>query len=112
MIWVLATTTALGTLLLSLLLLPPQILFAKLTPKHVEATMFAFTGSVVALIFPLQKILGLLINWAFFDVSTQNLEDLYKLYLVMAGATLIPMLFVSLLPTWQDVQLVQSSNLK
>lgn len=80
--WVLFTTTALGTLLIALLLLPPNVLFAKLTPAHVEATMFAFTGSVTNLVFPLQKLIGITINWLTFNVTNDSLMDLYKLYLI------------------------------
>lgn len=81
-VWVLCSSTAMGTLIFAFLIMPPGVLFAKLTPAHVEATVYAFTSSITAAIYPLSKFLGVFINKAFFKVTTQDLHNLYQLYLV------------------------------
>jgi len=72
-VWVIFTTTSMSTLLAAMIALPPNVLFAKLTPVHVEATMMAFTGSCIALIFPMSKLMGILINKLTFNVNKSNL---------------------------------------
>ncbi len=62
MVWVMFSSTAINTFISAFLILPPGVLFAKLTPAHVEATIYAFTSSITALVYPMSKILGTLIN--------------------------------------------------
>lgn len=62
MVWVMLSSTAINTFISAFLILPPGVLFAKLTPAHVEATIYAFTSSITALVYPISKILGTLIN--------------------------------------------------
>ena len=45
--FVLFTSTVTSSLIIGMITVPPLVLFAKITPKNVEATMFAFTTSVV-----------------------------------------------------------------
>jgi hypothetical protein len=80
--WVLCTSTALGTLIFAFLILPPGILFVKLTPSHVEATTYALTSSITAAIYPMSKLLGVLINSLTWNVTFEDMSDLYKLYIV------------------------------
>lgn len=82
LIWVLFGSTALNTLLYAFIIMPPGVLFAKMTPAHVEATIYAFTSSITSAVFPIQKILGAVINELTFDVSKDNLEDLWKLFVI------------------------------
>lgn len=81
-IWVLCSSTAMGTLIFAFLVLPPSVLLAKLTPAHVEATMFAFTSSVAAAVFPMSKLVGVLINRLTFNVTFESMDELYKLYII------------------------------
>ena len=76
------SSTAMNTLIYAFLILPPGVLFAKLTPAHVEATMYAFTSSVTAAIYPLSKFLGTFINTVTFNVTADDLSSLYKLYVI------------------------------
>lgn len=62
LIWVLFGSTALNTLMYAFMILPPGVLFAKLTPAHVEATIYAFTSSVTTAVYPISKIMGTFIN--------------------------------------------------
>ncbi len=70
LVWVLCSSTAMGTLIFAFMIMPPGVLFAKLTPAHVEATVYAFTSSITAAVYPLSKFLGVFINKAFFGVTT------------------------------------------
>ena len=81
-VWVMFSSTAMNTLIYAFLILPPGVLFAKLTPAHVEATMYAFTSSVTAAIYPLSKFLGTFINTVTFNVTADDLSNLYKLYVI------------------------------
>ncbi len=67
--WVVCSSTAMGTLIFAFLILPPGVLFAKLTPAHVEATMYAFTSSIASAVFPMSKFLGVFLNKMFFNVT-------------------------------------------
>jgi len=60
-----------------------MVLFAKITPAHVEATMFAFLCSVTnaANSFP-GRILGALINKWFVGVTTEDMSSLWQLIVI------------------------------
>lgn len=81
-VWVMFSSTAMNTLIYAFLILPPGVLFAKLTPAHVEATMYAFTSSLTAMVYPLSKFLGTFLNTLTFNVTSDDLSNLYKLYIV------------------------------
>jgi hypothetical protein len=66
-------TSFISTIVMALSHLPPMVLFAKFTPAHVEATMFAFLTSILNLSHFGGKGLGLLINSAV-GVSNNNLS--------------------------------------
>merc|ERR1711990_796528 len=53
LVWVLFSSTAMNTLIFAFMFLPPGVLFAKLTPAHVEATIYAFTSSITSAVFPI-----------------------------------------------------------
>jgi Na+/melibiose symporter-like transporter len=105
--WVICSSTAMGTLIFAFLILPPGVLFAKLTPAHVEATMYAFTSSVAAMVMPLSKFMGVFLNKVTFDVKFESLDQLWKLYVLQIIFSLTPLLYIWLLPTWAEVAKVQ-----
>ena len=107
LIWVMFSSTALNTFIYAFLILPPGILFAKLTPAHVEATMYAFTSSMTAAVYPLSKFLGSAINKVTFDVTSENLDELWKLYVFQICLGLCPFIYLSLIPSWAEVAEVQ-----
>ena len=82
LVWVLFGSTALNTLMYAFMVLPPGVLFAKLTPAHVEATIYAFTSSITSAVFPTNKIIGALINLLTFNVTENDLNNLWKLYVI------------------------------
>lgn len=69
LVWVICSSTAMGTLIFAFLILPPGVLFAKLTPAHVEATMYAFTSSIASAVFPMSKFLGVFLNKMTYNVT-------------------------------------------
>lgn len=66
LIWVICSSTAMGTLIFAFMIMPPGVLFAKITPAYAEATIYAFTSSITAAVYPLSKFLGVFINAEFF----------------------------------------------
>jgi hypothetical protein len=91
--------------------LPAMVLFAKLVPEKVESSMFALLTGVINFsnLFASRE-LGVLINKFFFQVTysedANNLNEVWKLYCVQAGMCVLPMLFLTLLPTKAQVQVV------
>ena len=99
------TQTTFFPLVMAFFILPPFVLIAKITPAHVEATIFSFSASVInAGIHFTGKYMGLAWNKAFFGVTTDNLEDLWKLQLLELCCALLCFLYVPLLPTWDEVR--------
>ncbi len=46
--------------------MPAGVVISKITPASVEATVFAFTQSVMSLVFPVSKLMGALWNYTLF----------------------------------------------
>ena len=101
LVWVMFSSTALNTFIYAFLVLPPGVLFAKLTPAHVEATMYAFTSSITAAIYPLSKFLGIAINKLTFNVKSNDLANLYKLYIIQIALGFMPFMYLWLIPGWK-----------
>ena len=98
------TSSTIFPLVFALYLIPPYVLIAKLSPTHVEATIFSFSASVInCCIHFLPSMMSLLWNKLFFHVSKDNLEDLYKLYILECVTIAICMLYLPLIPTWAEV---------
>ena len=87
--------------------LPSQVLFAKMIPSNIEASMFSITTGITNFgnLFMARQI-GNLVN-LFFDVERENLEDLWKLYIVQCGCCLLPLLFLCLIPNRKQIAEVQ-----
>ena len=103
------TSSTLFPLIMGLFIIPPFVLIAKISPTHVEATIFAFSASVIngSLMF-VPKMMGVLYNKLFFHVTADNLENLYKCYIFELVGILVFIPFVKLIPTWEEVEEVQA----
>lgn len=102
-IFVVLTSTVMDTLVSAFTVLPAMVLFAKLIPQNVESSMFALlTGVLNFCSLFAAKELGVLINRSI-GVTTSNLSQLWKLYVVQASCCLLPIIFVALLPTREQV---------
>ena len=87
--------------------LPSQVLFAKMIPSNIEASMFSITTGITNFgnLFMARQV-GNGIN-LFFDVERENLDELWKLYVVQCGCSLLPLLFLCLIPSRKQIAEVQ-----
>lgn len=101
--FVFLTTTLTDTLGSAIRLLSGNVLFAKLIPANIEASMFSILTGIVNFCnhFVAQE-LGNLLN-LFVGVTEDNLEKLWVLELIATGAALIPIVFIKLVPTRREV---------
>lgn len=75
-IYVISTDIVIGTLSLALRMLPMMVLFAKITPPHIEGTCFAFlTGTTNFLYGVLATYTGSLVNDTFIGVTSDDLSN-------------------------------------
>ena len=82
-------------------------LLAKIIPPRVESSMFAMLAGFLALSYWfLARVIGNMVN-VFFGVTSESLDDLWKLYIVQSVAALVPILFVWLLPVREQVKKIQ-----
>ena len=98
------TSTVTDTLYQSFCNLPMQVLYAKLIPEKIEASLFAFLTGLSNLnnLF-ISSNLGNFINlWVgvTYDAETgeNTLEKTWELYSIQACLSIIPLLFIWLVP--------------
>ena len=106
-VWLFFGSQALQSLKLSLTMLVPFVLISKITPAHVEATIFSFSASIISMQLGLGTITGSLWNSYFFHVDTEHMENLYKLILLQMALGLVCLLYVPLIPSWDAITKVQ-----
>jgi hypothetical protein len=98
------TSSTMMPLTMCLFIIPPCVLIAKISPSHVEATVFSFSISVInGCTFFVARMMGVLINNLFFDITADNLTDLYKLYIWEVCGALFCLLYIRLIPTSEEV---------
>jgi hypothetical protein len=97
------TSTVTDTLYSACTTLPAMVLFAKLIPENVESSMFAMlTGILNFSNLFASKELGIVINkfvGVYYTQSDNNLSLIWQLYVIQACCCVLPIFFVSLLPT-------------
>jgi hypothetical protein len=107
-VFVILTSTVTDTLYQCFVQLPLMVLFAKLIPEKIEASLFAFLTGLSNLnnLF-IASNLGNLINlWV--GANEDNLATtVWKLYAIQAGMSLLPLFFIWLIPKRQQVEKVQ-----
>ena len=104
------STTLTDTLVSAITILSGNVLFAKMIPANIEASMFSIlTGIVNFCNFFLAAHLGNFFN-LFVGVTEENLEKLWVLELIATGAALVPLFFVWLVPLRSEVFKVQEVN--
>ena len=80
-LWAAFTSVSIQAITMDFTYLIPFVLVSKITPAHVEATVFAFSTMIINSIMSGGKITGTLWN-KLFMVDTENMENLYKLLLL------------------------------
>ena len=87
--------------------LPSQVLFAKMIPSNIEASMFSIQAGVINFgNFFLSIQLANFIN-LFVGVNSDHLKELWKLFAIQCCCSLIPLVFLWLIPTRKQVAEVQ-----
>jgi hypothetical protein len=107
-IYTMFTSTVTDILYMMFIQMAPSVLFAKLIPEKIESSMYAFsTGLMNLTSLNLGPDLGILINTLFVHVSYEDLTKTWLLYAIQAGCSLLPMLFLWILPKRTEIQMVQ-----
>lgn len=91
------------TLALAFSFLPTVVLFTKITPRYIEATVFAFlTGA-----FNFSNSVGGPLLGSFFcrfiGVNSSNLGDYYKLLIIQLVAVMFTFLYIGLVPKRKEI---------
>ena len=107
-LFVLLTSTVTDTLHICYITLPVLVLFAKLIPEKIEASLFAFLMGLCNLSsYFVATNLGNLFNLWIKDTTETLEENTWKLYAIQAACALLPLFFMGLVPTRVQVQNVQ-----
>lgn len=83
-----------------------MVLFAKVIPKNIEGTVFAFlTGTINFGNGIISPITGSVLNDVFVDVTRDNMKNsnMVKLAWIEAYTSLIPIVFLKLIPLKKDI---------
>ena len=86
-----------------LVMLPMMIVFAKITPRRIEATAFAFLTGTYNLSSSLHGVVGSIVNSTFVGVSQDDLSKYWVLVSISIVMSVIPVMFLRLLPTRQQL---------
>lgn len=92
-----------------LVLLPLMVLFAKITPKRIEATAFAFLTGTSNFTGTLRGFVGYLVN-LFVGVSQSDLSNYYVLVVIATAMSAAPLLYLNLLPTRGELEQQEKAN--
>jgi len=100
--------SAIGEIYNILTFVPTAIVYGKMIPNNIESTVFSLlTGLNVFSNFFVNRMFGNFIN-RFVGVNKDNLEDLYTLYLISFFMSLLPLLFLPIIPSKKDIDNCQS----
>ena len=92
------------TLIKALLVLPPLIVIAKLVPKNVETTMFAFATTITMGAEQFGGRFVTLILNAFVGVSQDKMDKFWVLIVMQIALNLIPLTYIGLVPLHEEVR--------
>ena len=102
------TDAGVGFLLVAFRDLPSMTLFAKITPKRIEATLYALLTSVMNFdILIEQPMLGAFINYEFVGVTKEDLSKYSTLCLIALICAFIGFALLPLVPLRQEVRKYQ-----
>jgi len=106
--WLMFSDSALGEIYNVFTFVPTAVCYSKMIPNNIESTVFALlTGLNVFANFFVNKMFGNFIN-RFVGVTKDNLEDLYTLYIISLIFALVPLTFIPILPTKEDIKNCQN----
>ena len=90
-----------------LVVLPICVLFAKITPRNIEATCFAMLAGLYNFKNSIRGYIGSTINTQFIGVSRENMDDFWKLKVISLICSCLPLLFIFLLPSQKKIEDLQ-----
>ncbi|CDW84495.1 UNKNOWN [Stylonychia lemnae] len=100
------------TMNLALNFLPSVVLFTKITPFNIEATLFATLSGIQSFA---QNVGGPLfgsILCKYFGVTNENFDKYHVLVMIQIGAIILSFLFIWFVPTKKEIQKAQDDQLK
>lgn len=106
MVFIVFTSTVFDIIYTALMYMPGLVIFAKLIPHNIEASMFALLMGLSNFSDFGAKMLGNGINY-FVGVTNENLEDLWKLIVWDIVFSIVPMLLIWLVPKRDEVRSIQ-----
>ena len=92
--WLLFGSQVLMNIKMVMQFLVAFVLVAKITPAHVEATVFSFSASIINMSVGFGTITGNIWNACFFQIDTGNLDNLYKLIILQICLGFVTLLYV------------------
>jgi Na+/melibiose symporter-like transporter len=103
--FIILTDTIFGVLSLAMNTLPTLALFAKVTPKRIEGTIFAFlTGTTNLANSVISPMIGVWINTQFVGVTADDLSKYKTLCLVSLLTSFLGFFILPLIPLKEDIQ--------
>ena len=93
-----------------LIMLPLMALFAKITPKRIEATAFAFLTGTSNLSGTMRGFMGYLVN-LFVGVSQTDLSKYYILVIISTVMSIAPLFYLNLLPSRSQLEMAEKTQL-
>lgn len=85
-------------------LLPIMVMFAKICPKRIEATGFAFLTGTSNFTGTIRGLVGSLLNNLFVGVTQADLSKYYILVTISLVTSVLPVLYLKLLPLRADLE--------
>lgn len=109
--FIILTDTVFGVMSLAMNTLPTLALFAKVTPKRIEGTIFAFlTGTTNLANSVISPMIGVWINEQFVGVTADDLSKYKQLCLVSLITSFLGFLILPLIPLKEDIQKYQEER--
>lgn len=103
-VFILLTDTIFGVISLAMNTLPTLALFAKITPKKIEGTVFAFlTGTTNLANNVISPMIGVWINQKFVGVTADDLSKYKMLCLISLATSFLGFLILPLIPRKEDI---------
>ena len=96
---------------MAMILLPMAAMFTKICPRNIEATSYALLASVANIRGAISAAIGTLINDAFLHVTKKDLSGYWKMCLIGSFCSLIPVIFIFLVPTQKQISARQAEIL-
>lgn len=88
--------------------MPVLVLFAKITPPNIEATVFAlFTGLFNLSAIVISPNVGIVLNKLFVGVTLDNLSEYYKLVFIQLMLSFVPIFLQFLIPMKYEIEEIQ-----